>query len=392
MQDTNGAPPLSAFPLPAPVACWRSGAYTWPGAIRSLPPYDVGVLPSPTVHGIPGLPPDPPSAPESAERLARLAKRVPDLDALLAQVERAPDPDLALAGVERFLDGAGELPPERDLLEALLLLCGSSRMAARRCWRATRACSAGPPARPGSAAPAPRPPCARLLARAAAAARPGRRRRLPPAAPRGSAAREVVRIALRDLRRARVREVTGELSALATACLDAAIRFHDRRLRARHGAAGGARGARARRRLLRPRHGQAGRARAQLLLRHRPHLRLRRATARPPGERPLTHFAYFAKLAELVTEALAKPTEDGFVFRVDLNLRPDGRSGPIVNSVRAAELYYQSFGRTWERNALRQGPARRRRPGGRRRAAAAARALRLAPQPRPRRASRRSRP
>ena len=34
------------------------------------------------------------------------------------------------------------------------------------------------------------------------------------------------------------------------------------------------------------------------------------------------------------------------VFRVDLNLRPDGRSGPIVNSVRAAELYYQSFGRS----------------------------------------------
>jgi glutamate-ammonia-ligase adenylyltransferase len=37
---------------------------------------------------------------------------------------------------------------------------------------------------------------------------------------------------------------------------------------------------------------------------------------------------------------------------VDLNLRPDGRSGPIVNSIRAAELYYQSYGRSWERNAM----------------------------------------
>jgi glutamate-ammonia-ligase adenylyltransferase len=70
------------------------------------------------------------------------------------------------------------------------------------------------------------------------------------------------------------------------------------------------------------------------------------------GERSLSHFAYYAKLAELVTEAIAKPTEDGFVFRVDLNLRPDGQNGPIVNSVHAAELYYQTFGRTWERSAL----------------------------------------
>ena len=149
-----------------------------------------------------------------------------------------------------------------------------------------------------------------------------------------------------------MKEVTGELSALATACLDAAIRFHDRRLRARHGAAGGARGARARRGLLRARDGQARRARAQLLVRRRPHLRLRPGRPDRAASEPVTHFAYFAKLAELVTEAIAKPTEDGFVFRVDLNLRPDGQNGPIVNSVRAAELYYQSFGRTWERNAL----------------------------------------
>ena len=68
-------------------------------------------------------------------------------------------------------------------------------------------------------------------------------------------------------------------------------------------------------------------------------------TGRPPASAPLTHFAYYARLAELVTESLSKVTEDGIVFRVDLNLRPDGRSGPIVNSLRAAELYYQTFGR-----------------------------------------------
>ena len=36
--------------------------------------------------------------------------------------------------------------------------------------------------------------------------------------------------------------------------------------------------------------------------------------------------------------ARVETTEDGFVFRVDLNLRPDGQNGPIVNSLRAAGL------------------------------------------------------
>src|SRR5512138_371308 len=78
---------------------------------------------------IPGLPPAELRAPESLERLARLAERFPDrIEALAADVALAPDPDLALAGVERFVDGAGELPAAPDLLEALVLLAGASRM------------------------------------------------------------------------------------------------------------------------------------------------------------------------------------------------------------------------------------------------------------------------
>jgi [glutamine synthetase] adenylyltransferase / [glutamine synthetase]-adenylyl-L-tyrosine phosphorylase len=307
------------------------------------------VLPPPTIHGIPGLPPDPPSAPSSAERLARLAKRVPDLAALLARVERSPDPDLCLGGLERYLDGAGELPPEPDLLDALLLLCGTSRMLPsllakdpRLLRRAARSRWLGRP-RPES-------DLRRLLARAA--------RRLDPDDVAGLhrllrrlRAREVVRIALRDLRRARVREVTDELSGLATACLDAAIRFHDRRLRLRHGPPAG----------LEAREPGAGFCALAMgkLGAHELNfssdidlIYVYERDGQTEGPRPVNHFAYFAKLAELVTESLAKPTEDGFVFRVDLNLRPDGQNGPIVNSVRAAELYYQSFGRTWERAAL----------------------------------------
>jgi len=64
-----------------------------------------------------------------------------------------------------------------------------------------------------------------------------------------------------------------------------------------------------------------------------------------------TLHAYYAELARRVTAAIEQPTADGMIFRVDLRLRPEGRSGPIVNALGAAERYYETFGRTWERQA-----------------------------------------
>ena len=61
---------------------------------------------------------------------------------------------------------------------------------------------------------------------------------------------------------------------------------------------------------------------------------------------------YFTKLAELLTKTIDEITSDGNVFRVDLNLRPEGATGPIVNSLESCEIYYQSWGRLWERQAL----------------------------------------
>jgi [glutamine synthetase] adenylyltransferase / [glutamine synthetase]-adenylyl-L-tyrosine phosphorylase len=301
-------------------------------------------------HLTPVLPPADPRALESTERLARLRKRFPErLDELVDLARRAPDPDLALAGLERWVDGAGALPAERDLLEALVLLAGASRMIpallARDPVLLRRAARSPWLERPRAEAD-----LRRLIARAARQLGPddvdGFMRLL-----RRVRAREVVRISLRDLRRARVREVTGELSALATACLDAAIRFHDRRLRARHGPPAGLASRE-------PGAGFCALAMGKLGARELNFssdidlVYVYEHDGETEGERSVTHFAYYAKLAELVTEAIAKPTEDGFVFRVDLNLRPDGQNGPIVNSVHAAELYYQTFGRTWERNAL----------------------------------------
>ena len=72
----------------------------------------------------------------------------------------------------------------------------------------------------------------------------------------------------------------------------------------------------------------------------------------PGGSRRLGCDAFFAKLAELITSAMGEITGEGFVFRTDLRLRPHGKSGKITNSLRGAELYYGSWGDTWERAAL----------------------------------------
>ena len=51
-------------------------------------------------------------------------------------------------------------------------------------------------------------------------------------------------------------------------------------------------------------------------------------------------------------KSLNEITSEGNVFRVDLELRPEGKSGEIVNSLASCEVYYESWGRTWERQAL----------------------------------------
>ena len=66
----------------------------------------------------------------------------------------------------------------------------------------------------------------------------------------------------------------------------------------------------------------------------------------------ITNHQYFLKLAEKVSAAIGEKTEDGFVFRVDLRLRPEGQRGPLAQSLGGYEIYYESWGQTWERSAL----------------------------------------
>ena len=69
------------------------------------------------------------------------------------------------------------------------------------------------------------------------------------------------------------------------------------------------------------------------------------------GARALSNHEFFTRLARRVAAMLSELTGDGYVFRVDLRLRPYGESGPLVASFDMLENYFITQGREWERYA-----------------------------------------
>lgn len=69
-------------------------------------------------------------------------------------------------------------------------------------------------------------------------------------------------------------------------------------------------------------------------------------------ERSISNEQFFTKLGQLFIRVLSEVTAEGFVFRVDMRLRPNGQSGNLVLNFSALENYYQYQGRDWERYAL----------------------------------------
>jgi glutamate-ammonia-ligase adenylyltransferase len=286
---------------------------------------------------------------EDPERAERLASRIPaetglaSADELLQLCLQSADPDGALAGSIRALAARFARygrPAPRQALPPLVRTCAASKFLAQLL--------------------AARPRLIDLLACARFRARPAALR-ASRAADAVSLARrlrnhkqvEVLRIALRDLEGASVPEVTRDLSGLAARSFEAAVRFHYRRLCANHGPPQG-----------RSESGPSGfcvlgmgklggeelnfSSDADVLY-------VYDKDGRTEGPDAIDHFAFYARLAEAVTAAVGSPQatpEGGFVFRVDLDLRPEGRSGPIVNAVRGLELYYEGQGAAWERFAL----------------------------------------
>lgn len=68
--------------------------------------------------------------------------------------------------------------------------------------------------------------------------------------------------------------------------------------------------------------------------------------------RSIENQQFFTRLAQKLISSLHQHTADGFVYRVDMRLRPFGESGPLVLTFSAMEDYYQEQGRDWERYAM----------------------------------------
>src|SRR5215470_2453430 len=167
---------------------------------------------------------------------------------------------------------------------------------------------------------------------------------------RGYRAREYIRLGARECGLGRPEEVGRELAHLADVALDATIAFHDAELARVHGEPtytaddGTARRAELCVFGMGKHGGEELNFSSDIDL-----IYVYSSDAGAAGK--LTLHEYFAQLARRVTHAIGEVTADGAVFRVDLRLRPEGRTGAIVNSLPSLERYYESWGRPWERQA-----------------------------------------
>ena len=78
-------------------------------------------------------------------------------------------------------------------------------------------------------------------------------------------------------------------------------------------------------------------------------------TTQGQNKQTISNQDFFTKLAKKLISVIDETTEDGFVFRVDMRLRPFGSEGVLVSNLDALEEYYQNNGREWERYAWIKG-------------------------------------
>ena len=145
-----------------------------------------------------------------------------------------------------------------------------------------------------------------------------------------------------------VEPIAARVAWLADALLQAALDFADRRLSARHGRP--------------PRWVDGGGFVVFALGKHGGEelnyssdidvvLVTDDVSGRTEGPTPVDGVRYAERLARQIVSLLQERTADGFCFRVDLDLRPDGVAGPPTVTAASAEQYYLTWGRTWERAA-----------------------------------------
>ena len=162
--------------------------------------------------------------------------------------------------------------------------------------------------------------------------------------------REIIRIAWRDLSgRADLSQTMADLSALAEACINQALSLLYEWACRKYGIPTGYDGS--------PQHlvvlgmGKLGGGELNFssdvdLIFAYPAMGQTRGVSEP-----ISNEEFFVRLCRSLIKIIGSCTSEGIVFRVDMNLRPYGESGPLVMSFDAMEAYYQEQGREWERYA-----------------------------------------
>lgn len=165
--------------------------------------------------------------------------------------------------------------------------------------------------------------------------------------------REMLRIIWRDLNRlADLQETTRDITALAECCLQQALDFHHAAQRNIYGRPlGKEKDQCIEQQLIVIGMGKLGAWELNLssdidLIFCYP------KAGQTDGARSLDNHEFFTRVARKLIHSLDSIAADGFVFRVDMRLRPYGESGALVLSFDAMEEYYQDQGRDWERYAM----------------------------------------
>lgn len=173
--------------------------------------------------------------------------------------------------------------------------------------------------------------------------------------------RETLRIASRDLGRlSNVVEITQELSDVADACLDAVLQIASKQFLEKYG---------------QPFHrnsdgnwqptpfcvfglGKLGgqelnySSDVDLMFLYGDEGEVFKELPKNTSRGIMSNHQFFCRLAETFASEVSRSTSDGFLFRVDLRLRPEGDAGPIARSLESYENYYAQWGQTWERMML----------------------------------------
>jgi len=281
---------------------------------------------------------------DSAADMHRLALR---LDALLP---RCPDPGMALANLERFV-AACALPGEMIVrlsesartTEILTQLFSTSQHLSEMMTRDPTLLDW---LRWGAERLDRDALIFDLMAALGAAADEGEQRIVL----RRFRQRETLRIGYSDIVRGLPLELTTlDLSVLAEACTEAACRIAREKVEARHGAPAGRDGRPARFVVLAlgKLGGQELNYSSDIDL-----IFLYDLDGQTTGPRAVSNAEFFARMGGEIVRLLSDHTALGMAYRVDMRLRPEGDQGALARSLSATLGYYETSGRTWERQAL----------------------------------------